>query len=122
VTPLAQLAALPVRAYRTVLSPWVGHSCRFQPTCSTYALEALEAHGAFRGSWLTLRRIARCHPWGASGIDNVPSATRDRTPVARSARRGESAPSGRVETAPGCEVETAPGGEVGSAASRKGVR
>ena len=72
VSPLARLLALPVRAYRLVLSPWVGHGCRFQPTCSAYALEALETHGAVRGSWLTLRRIARCHPWGGSGIDNVP--------------------------------------------------
>lgn len=73
-TPLARLAALPVRAYRLVLSPWVGHGCRFQPTCSAYALEALEIHGAWRGTWLTLRRLARCHPWGGSGIDNVPPA------------------------------------------------
>lgn len=71
-SPLAHAVALPVRAYRLVLSPWVGHSCRFQPTCSAYALEALEKHGALRGGWLTLRRIARCHPFGASGIDNVP--------------------------------------------------
>lgn len=71
-SPLAWLVALPVRAYRLVLSPWVGQSCRFHPTCSAYALEALERHGAFRGGWLTLRRIARCHPWGGSGIDNVP--------------------------------------------------
>ncbi len=71
-SPLARVVALPVRAYRLVLSPWVGHSCRFQPTCSAYALEALERHGALRGSWLTARRILRCHPLGGSGIDNVP--------------------------------------------------
>jgi uncharacterized protein len=71
-SPLARLVALPVRTYRLVLSPWVGHSCRFQPTCSVYALEALERHGALRGSWLTLRRLLRCHPFGGSGIDNVP--------------------------------------------------
>lgn len=69
---LANLFALPVRAYRAVFSPWVGHNCRYHPTCSAYALEALEKHGAFKGSWLTLRRIGRCHPWGRSGIDNVP--------------------------------------------------
>ncbi|WP_424931506.1 membrane protein insertion efficiency factor YidD [Amaricoccus macauensis] len=73
-SPLARIVALPVRAYRLILSPWVGHGCRFQPTCSAYALEALKEHGAFRGSWLTLRRIARCHPLGSSGIDNVPPA------------------------------------------------
>ena len=71
-TPLAQLVALPVRGYRLLFSPWVGHGCRFQPTCSAYALEALERHGALRGSWLTLRRIGRCHPWGRSGHDPVP--------------------------------------------------
>jgi putative membrane protein insertion efficiency factor len=72
VSPFARVVALPVRGYRLVFSPWVGHSCRFQPTCSAYALEAHETHGALRGSWLTLRRILRCHPWGGSGIDNVP--------------------------------------------------
>lgn len=71
-SPLAYVVSLPVRAYRLVFSPWVGHSCRFQPTCSAYAMEALERHGALRGAWLTMRRIARCHPWGGSGIDNVP--------------------------------------------------
>ncbi|MDG4650220.1 membrane protein insertion efficiency factor YidD [Roseibacterium sp. SDUM158017] len=71
-TPLAFVVSLPVRLYRLLLSPWVGHSCRYQPTCSAYAMEALERHGALRGSWLTVRRIARCHPWGGSGIDNVP--------------------------------------------------
>jgi putative membrane protein insertion efficiency factor len=71
-TPLARVVALPVRGYRLVFSPWVGHGCRYQPTCSAYALEALEKHGAFRGTWLAARRIGRCHPWGGSGIDNVP--------------------------------------------------
>ncbi len=71
-SPLAHIVALPVRAYRLVLSPWVGHSCRFHPTCSAYALEALEKHGAMRGSYLAARRILRCHPWGGRGIDNVP--------------------------------------------------
>ncbi len=75
-SPLARIAALPIRAYRLVLSPWVGHGCRFQPTCSAYALEALEIHGAWRGTWLTLRRISRCHPWGGAGIDNVPAPPR----------------------------------------------
>ncbi|MGZ9809459.1 membrane protein insertion efficiency factor YidD [Pseudoroseicyclus sp. H15] len=71
-TPLAYALSLPVRAYRMVGSPWVGHGCRFQPTCSAYALEALEKHGGIKGGWLTLRRLARCHPLGGSGIDNVP--------------------------------------------------
>ena len=56
-TPLAHIVALPVRAYRLIFSPWVGHNCRYQPTCSAYALEALEKHGALRGSWLTIRHI-----------------------------------------------------------------
>jgi uncharacterized protein len=71
-TPLAHIFALPIRAYRLIFSPWVGHGCRYQPTCSAYALEALEKHGPFKGFWLTIRRIGRCHPWGSSGIDNVP--------------------------------------------------
>jgi len=71
-SPLAHIAALPVRAYRLLFSPWVGNGCRYHPTCSAYALEALEKHGAIRGTWLAARRIARCHPLGGSGIDNVP--------------------------------------------------
>jgi len=78
-TPLARIVALPVRAYRLVLSPWVGHACRYQPTCSAYALEALERHGALRGSWLMLRRIGRCHPWGGWGYDPVPPAREKRS-------------------------------------------
>jgi len=71
-SPLARLVALPIKAYRLFLSPWLGHSCRYQPTCSQYALEALERHGALRGTWLTLRRLVRCHPWGGTGYDPVP--------------------------------------------------
>ena len=71
-TPAAHLLALPVRAYRLVASPWFGHGCRFQPTCSAYALEALAAHGALRGGWLALRRVLRCHPWGGAGFDPPP--------------------------------------------------
>ena len=71
-TPLAHLAALPVRAYRLLLSSWLGMNCRYQPTCSAYALEALEKHGAIRGTWLAIRRIVRCHPGGGSGYDPVP--------------------------------------------------
>jgi putative membrane protein insertion efficiency factor len=74
VTPAARLLALPVRAYRLVLSPWLGQSCRYQPTCSAYALEALERHGALRGGWLALRRILSCQPWGGAGYDPVPGA------------------------------------------------
>ena len=76
-SPLAHLIALPVRAYRLILSPWVGHNCRYQPTCSTYALEALDRHGALKGAWLAARRIGRCHPWGSSGYDPVPGTKRN---------------------------------------------
>jgi putative membrane protein insertion efficiency factor len=61
-----------IRAYRYLLSPWWGTSCRYTPTCSEYALEAIERHGALRGSWLAMRRIGRCHPWHAGGFDPVP--------------------------------------------------
>jgi len=71
-TPFAHLVALPVRAYRLLLSPWVGHGCRFQPTCSVYALEALEDHGAMKGGYLMVHRLCRCHPWGGHGYDPVP--------------------------------------------------
>lgn len=71
-TLMARIAALPVRAYRLLFSPWVGFNCRYQPTCSAYALEALERHGAIKGGWMAIRRIARCHPMGGSGVDNVP--------------------------------------------------
>jgi putative membrane protein insertion efficiency factor len=62
-----------VRVYRLMLSPWLGSGCRFEPTCSAYALQALEQHGAARGSYLTLKRLGRCHPWCAGGHDPVPS-------------------------------------------------
>ena len=61
-----------VRGYRLLLSPMLGPVCRFEPTCSAYALEALERHGAGAGSYLTVARIVRCHPWCAGGIDPVP--------------------------------------------------
>lgn len=71
-SPLAFLFSLPVRLYRLLFSPWVGNGCRYHPTCSAYSLEALRKHGGLKGAWLTLRRIGRCHPWGGSGIDDVP--------------------------------------------------
>jgi uncharacterized protein len=63
-----------VRAYRLVLSPWLGNACRFEPTCSAYALEALERHGAAAGALLAVGRVARCHPWCSGGLDPVPAA------------------------------------------------
>ncbi|SLN35016.1 Putative membrane protein insertion efficiency factor [Roseovarius albus] len=73
-SPLAHILSWPVKAYRLVFSPWVGFNCRYHPTCSKYALEALEKHGGIKGGWLALRRILRCHPWGNSGLDPVPEA------------------------------------------------
>ncbi len=71
-TPLAFVVSLPVRAYRLIFSPWVGHNCRYHPTCSAYAMDALQKHGGLRGSWLIVRRLGRCHPWGGMGVDPVP--------------------------------------------------
>lgn len=61
-----------IRIYQWVISPIIGPKCRYQPTCSHYAVEALKKHGPFKGFWLAIRRIARCHPWGGSGWDPVP--------------------------------------------------
>ncbi len=61
-----------IDGYRLLLSPFFGTQCRFYPTCSAYAREAIETHGALNGTWLTIRRIGKCHPWHEGGIDNVP--------------------------------------------------
>lgn len=61
-----------IKGYRYLLSPFLGPSCRFYPTCSAYAAEAIEAHGALRGSWLAVKRILKCHPWHPGGLDPVP--------------------------------------------------
>ncbi|MGA1266505.1 MAG: membrane protein insertion efficiency factor YidD [Phycisphaerales bacterium] len=61
-----------VRGYQRCLSPWLGGRCRFAPSCSHYAIEALHRHGAVRGGWLSARRLLRCHPWGGCGDDPVP--------------------------------------------------
>jgi putative membrane protein insertion efficiency factor len=77
---IQKLLILLVKGYRFILSPWLGSSCRFTPTCSAYALEALESHGAAKGSYLTLRRLSRCHPWCAGGHDVVPQPLNTKTP------------------------------------------
>lgn len=74
-----------LKAYRKVVSPLYGHVCRFFPSCSAYALEAVTVHGAVKGSWLAVRRLVRCHPWNAGGVDHVPAGNREwpesRTPT-----------------------------------------
>ena len=61
-----------IRFYQVAISPWTPPSCRYIPTCSAYALEAIQVHGAAQGSWLALKRLASCHPWGGHGYDPVP--------------------------------------------------
>jgi hypothetical protein len=61
-----------IRAYQLLLGPWWGGRCRFTPTCSEYAIEAIRTHGSLRGAWLASRRLARCHPWCEGGFDPVP--------------------------------------------------
>jgi putative membrane protein insertion efficiency factor len=65
-----------IRAYQYLLRPWVGNQCRFWPTCSDYAGQAIGRFGALRGSWLAARRVLRCHPWHPGGIDPVPEEFR----------------------------------------------
>jgi uncharacterized protein len=72
VNPLTLLLSATIRAYRRFISPLFPRTCRYEPTCSAYALEAIQVHGALRGSWLAVRRISRCHPWGGGGLDPVP--------------------------------------------------
>ena len=67
-----------LRAYKLTVSPLIGPGCRFAPTCSEYAAQSLIEHGPWRGSWLAARRVCRCHPWGGSGYDPVPSRTKRR--------------------------------------------
>ena len=65
-----------IRVYQWVLSPFLGHHCRFYPSCSHYAIEAIDKHGPVRGGWLALKRVMRCHPWHAGGVDLVPEVTK----------------------------------------------
>jgi len=88
-TLAARLLMLPIRAWRLV-SVHLAPRCRFHPSCSQYALEALMLHGALRGGWLAIRRVGRCHPWHEGGLDPVP----DPRPDLRSPRAAGSVPSG----------------------------
>ena len=69
---LAWLLLVPIRFYQIAISPLLGPSCRFTPTCSEYARQAIVKYGPFKGLWLAVRRLLRCHPWGGSGYDPVP--------------------------------------------------
>lgn len=70
---MVRLLSAPIHLYRWLLKPWLGNACRFEPTCSAYALHALARHGAAAGSYLAARRVLRCHPWCGGGIDPVPT-------------------------------------------------
>ena len=81
---MRRLLIAPIRVYRYLISPMLGPTCRFYPSCSCYAEEALQTHGAARGTYLTVRRLMRCHPWNEGGFDPVPLAnntTHDTKPV-----------------------------------------
>jgi putative membrane protein insertion efficiency factor len=71
-TVFSRILIVPIEAYRRLISPFLGQRCRFHPSCSAYAVEAIGTHGAIRGLWLASRRLARCHPWNAGGVDPVP--------------------------------------------------
>ncbi|HAY76992.1 MAG TPA: membrane protein insertion efficiency factor YidD [Gemmatimonadetes bacterium] len=78
-----------VRLYRLAISPWTPAACRFSPSCSSYAIEALVEHGSLRGGWLAFLRIMRCHPWGGHGLDPVPPVRVRASDPARLAQRPE---------------------------------
>jgi putative membrane protein insertion efficiency factor len=65
-----------IRGYQLAISPFLGPNCRFYPSCSQYAIEAIEAHGSLHGTWLTMKRISRCHPWHEGGFDPVPGCSK----------------------------------------------
>lgn len=93
---LARLLVAPIRCYQRFVSPGLPAACRYYPTCSSYAVESLQVHGALRGSWLTIRRVSRCHPWHAGGMDLVPPR-RERSGVVASSPPVDS-PTGTPET------------------------
>lgn len=68
-----------IRLYQIVLSPWLGNNCRFSPSCSQYATDAIATHGSWRGMTMTIRRLSRCHPWHAGGYDPVPGCAKSET-------------------------------------------
>jgi len=93
---LARLMIGLVRFYQVAISPWTPPACRYTPTCSAYAIEAVERHGALRGGWLALRRIGRCHPFGGQGYDPVPAVDRESGRSEDHEERGDVTRRGRV--------------------------
>jgi putative membrane protein insertion efficiency factor len=79
-TYLARALVVPIRLYQRVISPFTGARCRFYPSCSEYTAQAILTHGPLRGLYLGLRRLIRCHPWSAGGLDDVPASFSWRTP------------------------------------------
>lgn len=77
---MRRLALASIRFYQYAISPMMASHCRFYPSCSCYAYQALETHGLLRGSWLSLRRLGRCHPWNPGGYDPVPGTSSDNLP------------------------------------------
>ena len=75
--PASAILRTLIRGYQLLVSPILPAACRFRPTCSEYGMEAIARHGALRGGWLTVRRVARCHPWGGHGYDPVPACGHD---------------------------------------------
>lgn len=80
---LRRSIGLLLRAYQLLISPVLGNHCRFYPSCSQYAIEAVDRHGVARGGWLAIRRLGRCHPWHPGGFDPVPGAARPASPNAQ---------------------------------------
>jgi putative membrane protein insertion efficiency factor len=94
-SPLAHLLRGLVLGYRYLASPVLPATCRYSPSCSTYALEALRRHGALEGGWLAVRRVSRCHPWGGTGFDPVPLRSTPHVQEKMSASISESANAGK---------------------------
>ncbi|MDN5745862.1 MAG: membrane protein insertion efficiency factor YidD [Nocardioidaceae bacterium] len=84
-----------VRGYQLIISPYLGASCRYYPSCSAYAIEALRVHGALKGVWLAARRLGRCHPWSPGGVDHVPPRAGATSPVSPSTSSPQPASAGR---------------------------
>ena len=100
-SPAARFLMLLLTGYRTFISPLLGPRCRFYPSCSAYALEAVQVHGALRGSWLAARRLSRCHPFHAGGLDPVPArAAKPGNDMARSVQTAGAPRRSEAQTRP----------------------